>query len=221
MDKLVVKTAVKAVLVILSAVLVAFAVFNLAFPQHMATLWENMGNYSVAIVYTDLRYKYTKNVDDLARCFDDSVLSGDNEMIIKYGNELIGHTDFDSACEKKDEIYSDGLYGTFKYTYTVYSEVACAYYRRGFDGDLVNAVKLAVEGTPSTSFEYGNPLMSLAAKIRTGNDGNGAELLLLALIGSEEYEEYGFAGIHPTDATEIEYLETVKQAMERVINPNA
>lgn len=217
MDKLVVKTAVKAVLIILCAVLVAFAVFNLAFPQHMATLWENTGNYAIAVKYTDLRYKYTQDVDDLARCFDDSVLAGDNEIIIRYGNELIAHSDFAYVCEKKDEIFSEGLYGKkLKYKDTVYSEVASAYYRRGFDGDLVKAVKVAAEGTPTNAFEYGNPLMSLAAKIRTGYDRNGAELMLLALNGSEEY---GFGGIRPTDATEMENLETVKTIMGKIINP--
>lgn len=215
MDKLVVKTAVKAVLIILCAVLVAFAVFNLAFPQHMATLWENTGNYAIAVKYTDLRYKYSQDGDDLARCFDDSVLAGDNEIIIRYGNELIAHADFSEICEKKDEIFSNGLYGTLKYKYTVYSEVACAYYRRGFDGDLKKAVEVAAAGTPSTSFEYGNPLMSLAAKIRTGHDVNGAGLMLLALNG-----EYDFEGVHPTDATEIEYLEIVKEAMRGVITPS-
>ena len=210
-----VKTAVKAVLVILCAVLVAFAVFNLAFPQHMATLWENTGNYAIAVKYTDLRYKYTGDGSDLARCFDDSVLAVDNEIIISYGNELIARSDFAEICEKKDELFSEGLYGTLKYKNTVYSEIARAYYRRGFDGDLVRAVKIAAEGTPSTSFEYGNPLMSLAAKIRTSKDGNGAELMLLALNGSEEY---GFVGIHPTDEKEIVYLEAVKEAMQGVIS---
>lgn len=56
MQKLVVKTAVKTVLILLGIVIAAFAIFNFAFPQHMATAMESLGNYDMAVKYANLRY---------------------------------------------------------------------------------------------------------------------------------------------------------------------
>ncbi len=215
MDKLVVKTAVKAVLIILGALLIIFAIFNLAFPQHMASLWESTGNYSVAVKYADLRYSYTKDGNDLARCFDDSVLWGDEKSIIEYGNELVVHDDFLEVCESKDAVYTDNLYGAIKYRDRVYSEIAGAYYRRGDDGDLLKAVTVAAESNGSTSFGYGNALMSLASKINKNKDADGAELMLYALNGNVQY---GFTAVNPTDAKEIENLGIVKDAMQAIVD---
>ena len=162
MEKIVVKTAVKTVLIILAAILAVFAVFNLAFPQHMATLTEGMGNYSLAVKYASLRYSYTHDSGDLARCFDDAVLSGNDGYIIKYGEELINCDKFDEVCESRNQGAN-----ILDYKQRVFGKVAVSYYNTGKKEE---AVALAFDANGYNSFAYGNAVMTLAVAVRAAND---------------------------------------------------
>ena len=190
MEKIVVKTAVKTVLIILAAILAVFAVFNFAFPQHMATLTEGMGNYSLAIKYASLRYSYTHDGEDLARCFDDAVLWKNDKYIIEYGEELIKRYDFSDVCESKNK--SSGIYD---YKHRVYGKLAVSYYNTGKKSD---AVLFAASANEPDSFVYGNALMSLAVAVRAAHDSETCGLLI------EELEK-----IHPVNEQEISYLNQV------------
>ncbi len=171
MEKIVVKTAVKTVLIILAVLAVVFAVFNFAFPQHMATLTEGMGNYSLAVKYASLRYNYTGDGDDLARCFDDSVLLGDDKYIVQFGDELIARKDFSLICDKK----SGNMGGGYDYRRKVLGKLSVAYYNTGKKAE---AVSLAAEANGYTSFAYGNPLMSLAAAVKSEKDAATCALII-------------------------------------------
>lgn len=171
MEKLVVKTAVKTVIIILVAFGVIFAIFNFAFPQHMATLTEGMGNYSLAIKYASLRYTYTKDTGDLARCFDDAVLLGDDKYIVKFGEELVDCRDFELYCESKSMSVGSG----YSYRQRVYSKLAISYYNTGKKEE---AVALAAKANGTKGFAYGNALMSLAAYARSAKDASTCSLIL-------------------------------------------
>lgn len=200
MEKLVVKTAVKTVLIILGILTVVFAIFNFAFPQHMATATESIGNYSLAVKYADLHYKYTNSCADLARCFDDSVLLGDDAYIIKYGEKLVENENYQSVCAKRNE--SEG--GSYNYDNWVKSKLCISLYNTG---KRAEAIDRALDYNGTSSFVYGNPLMSLAVRIKSQADAEGAEAFLKALQ---------FENITPVDATEKEYFEQVKQLMNGV-----
>lgn len=200
MEKLVVKTAVKTVLIIVGILAVVFAIFNFAFPQYMATATENMGNYDLAIKYASLRYYYTKDCSDLARCFDDSVLAGDDKFIIQYGEELLEHKDFDEVCNDRNTQYGGG----FDYKRRVNSKLAVSYYN---SGEIEKGIVLAAEMNGTKSFSIGNPLMSLAARIKDNSDSEGAEFILAFL-----------SKIEPEDDTEKGYLAEIKSAMNGVIS---
>ncbi len=212
MEKLVVKTAVKTVLIVLGLFLVVFAVFNFAFPQHMATIMEETGHYNLALKYADMRYSYTKNCDDLARCFEDSIALGDSEYIIEYGEKLTAHSDYERLCRTKRDGYGDN----YSYDNRVKSKLAVAYYDSGVqrqkDGkeqesaDLKSkAIKLAYDSNGGGSFEYGNALMSLAARIRTEGDKESANAVYEILDT-----------ITPADQTEQGYLVEVKTILKTV-----
>lgn len=190
MEKIVVKTAVKTVLIILAAILAVFAVFNLAFPQHMATLTEGMGNYSLAVKYASLRYSYTHDGEDLARCFDDAVLWENDKYIIEYGEELIERGDFAQVCESKNK--QSGIYD---YRHRVYGKVAVSYYNTGKKSDAVN---FAAEANGKDSFVYANALMSLAVAVRAASDADTCNLLIAEL-----------EKIHPVNEQETTYLNQV------------
>lgn len=202
MEKLVVKTAVKTVLIILGVFIAVFAIFNFAFPQHMATLTESIGNYELAVKYASLRYYYTKNCDDLARCFDDSVLLGKDEYVLQYGEQLINSgRDYEEVCKNKNTVQTGSGYD---YDHWVKGKLAVSYYNLDKKDE---AIKMASEDNGNKSFAYGNALMSLAARIRTEKDAETAEKLLAVL---EEIET-------PSDKKESENLTKVMTAMRTVI----
>ena len=199
MEKLVIKTAVKTVLIILGIIIIVFAIFNFAFPQHMATATESIGNYSLAVKYADLRYKYTKSGSDLARCFDDSVLLGDDKYIIEYGEKLIAHKDYLSVCTERNESEVSGSSSAYGYDNWVKSKLCVSLYN---SGSPANAIMRAAEYNGNISFAYGNPLIALASKIKAENNVDGATLILAAL-----------KDIHPEETDDKECLNQITATM--------
>lgn len=200
MQKLVVKTAVKTVLILLGIIIAAFAIFNFAFPQHMATAMEALGNYNMAVKYANLRYTYTGDCFDLARCYDDSVLSGENENIILYAEKLLADKDYERVCAERNGIYND-MYAdqfgfNFDYDLRVRSTTSVAYYSQAIkmDGDdrstyTQKAINFALDANGNDRFPYGNSLMTLSIKIANNNDLAAAELMLVALDGITPTDE--------------------------------
>ena len=212
MEKIVVKTAVKTVLIILGIVIAVFAIFNFAFPQHMATVTESIGNYELAVKYASLRYYYSKDCNDLARCFDDSVLLGKDEYILQYGEPLIKKgRDYEEVCNSRNSLQTGSGYD---YDHWVKGKLAVSYYNTG---EADKAIAMAAEDNGVKSFEYGNALMLLAVRIRAEKDAEVAEELLKVL---EDIEE-NFEKTPPSDTKQREYLTTVITAMRTVVKQGA
>ncbi len=223
MEKVVLKAAVKAVLGIFIIFILAFAVFNLAFPQHMATITENMGYYSLAVKYADLRYSYTKNYNDLVRCFEDGVLAKNDSYVIKYGDKVIENVQkFEQLCTDKQNADSAYEYGDW-----VYSKISVSYYAEGRkdsnkdngDKKILKAFELAIYNNGTEEFRYGNALMSLAASISTARDSETAFLMCRVLDEGYLIPEGNI--ITPTDQTQKEYLDLVKTNMKSTANNSA
>lgn len=100
----VVKTALKTLLAVIVALILAFGIASLAFPRGMANICEDMGNYTMAVSYSSLSYKYTGDIEDLARCAEDSIFAKKDKKIVKYCEELLQHKDFEELCTEKAEI---------------------------------------------------------------------------------------------------------------------
>lgn len=212
LEKIVVKSAVKTVLAILAVLVVVFAVFNFAFPQHMATFTENIGNYSLAVKYASLRYSYTGDSMDLARCFEDSVSLGNDDYIIKYGEELVAKDDFASVCERKEEEFfelNDKYFGedvAYDYNQRVKGKLAVAYYR---GGEVEKAVNYALAANGCESFASGNALVSLYLAVKDAGDGAAAGALIGAL-----------SSVSPSDAQQAELLREVVASLEAIAAQN-
>ncbi|MDE6597915.1 MAG: hypothetical protein K2K60_04680 [Clostridia bacterium] len=151
MKKLVLKSALFAVAALAIAALLTFSLWILCSPQSMATASERAGNYSFAVTCADLRFKYTKDTSDLARCAEDAILSGKDKHILNYGKKLIARTDFDEVCNAKNEKLSQSQYGKYTADYKSYicGNVAAAEYR---GGDLQTAIKTAGKANSETAF---------------------------------------------------------------------
>lgn len=188
LERIVVKTAAKTALILLGVLVVAFCVLNLVFPQHMATFTENIGNYTLAVKYASLRYSYTGDVYDLARCVDDSILAEKDDLILDYGEKLLGDEGYAMVVEYKN---AQVLNGAMDYDAFVCGKVAVAQYRMG---DFDAALELAENSNGTNSFKKGNALAALAVEVRAQRDAESAEKLLAVLdgINSSEEEENKF-----------------------------
>ncbi len=216
MQKLIVKTAVKSVLILLGVIVGAFAIFNFAFPQHMATAMETLGNYDMAVKYANLRYFYTQDSFDLARCYDDSVLAEDNNSVVHYGETLLKDKNYKAVCAERNalynDMYSDQFGFNFDYDLRVRSTMAAAYYGEAIEKEgeertkyTDNAIQFALDTNGTNRFSYGNALMSLSVKIVNNKDAYAAQAMLTAL-----------ESVNPTDSKEAEDLVYFKSKLRGV-----
>lgn len=174
MKNFVIKTAVKTFLIILGAAVVGFGIFTFACPQHMASFTEQLGNYTLAVRYAALRYSYTGDTRDLARCLQDAILCGDDGLVEQYGDEFFQKDDRALVmAELSAETGVDHLY-------FFGSALACARYR---GGDFGGALAFASDINGASSFASGNPLMALASELIGAGDGENAPALISALNG--------------------------------------
>lgn len=168
MTKIIIKTTLKTLLALLLALVAAFAVMSLGFPQHMATLFENIGAYGVATGYASLRYSYTKDIGDLDRCARDSISSGNIGNIVKYCVRLTEDEGFEELCESNTGVYD--------YRQYICSNLACAQYASGDRTGALATAGSAMEGI--SDFPEGNAASSLAVRIAEARDAESASALL-------------------------------------------
>ncbi|MDE5943143.1 MAG: hypothetical protein K2H30_02930 [Clostridia bacterium] len=101
--KIILISALEGLAALALAALLVFSLWILCSPQTMATASEKTGNYSFAVTCADLRYQYTKKTEDLARCVQDSILCGNDEKIVKYGESFLTKADFEEVCLSRGE----------------------------------------------------------------------------------------------------------------------
>ena len=176
MNKVILKSAIITIISVIIGALMVFALWILLSPQTMATACENTGNYSLAVTCTDLRYKYSKDVYDLARCAQDSIFSKKDKLIVKYCEKLVEDEQFDEVCRTQDEYMANTEYGEYAKDYKkyVYSKLAMAQYRTGnLDGAMDSAKK-------------GENFSTLVIEIMASKDVKSAEKVLETL---EDYDK--------------------------------
>ena len=180
MFKVILKTALKTLLIVAVIVLVAFGVASLGFPSAMAGLCEKSGNYSMATGYANLSYTYSKDVNDLNRCFTDSVYAKNDNDIVKYGDKLIADEKFAEVCESitviKVKIGDEEIEIPIDYNQYVCGRVSAAKYRKGNKDDALDVAKTAMEGVQG--FPQNNALAVLSLQVIESNDKDTAEKLL-------------------------------------------
>lgn len=206
MLNIVIKTALKTLLGVLLALLVAFAIASLGFPSSMATLFENWGNYSMATGYAALNYSYTKNPDDLARCVQDSIISKDDNNIIKYGEQFIKLSEFDEVCARKSEEYK------VSFSQLVYGNLACVKYRQGYKEMALNYAKEGYEKVKDEGFITYNAFAQLSVEVVENSDKATAEKLLEAIQDNEVVPVVGEANAEYYDAVKSVLTKTVEKA---------
>ena len=179
MNNVIVKTALKTLLVLIIAAILAFGVASLGFPAHMATLFENMRAYNFAAGYAGLAYSYSGTIEDLSRCVDDSILAGDRRNVINYGEQLVAHNDFLSYAgartEGEREKLPENLKDSYDYYLTVYGNLTVAKYGQGDKAGALETAKAAMNNLEG--FPVNNPLAVLAVYAAINSDNEFSEQL--------------------------------------------
>ena len=75
MRKIIIKSALVTLAVVVGCAVLVFAVLSLGFPRILCGWCEQLGNYGFAVRYASLYYSYTGDIADLGRCVDDSILA--------------------------------------------------------------------------------------------------------------------------------------------------
>lgn len=194
MSKVIIKTALKTLLIVILVAAAAFAVASFGFPQHMATFFENTENYSIAAKYASLRYSYTNEVEDAARCASDAILSEDDSTIVKYCVKFTGHKDFESYCEQMDEYYSSTEYAQYTTSYKqyIYGKYVVALASGGTEEDKEEAAEQALSANGVHSFKSGNALSVLALWAVENGDGELCSIIVtkMSTISPSDDAEY-------------------------------
>jgi len=212
LKEIIVKAAVKTVIFLLVLLAIATAVLNFAFPQHMATFFEQIGNYSLAVRYSSQRYDATGEIDDLARTYQNSVLYGRQDYIIKYGEKLIAFDGFESFCAEMDSLSQNGEFSEHAtgYKLYVYGNLCKAY---ASVGEYDNALLRANESNGDESFLSGNAYITLVIYAAQANDEEFAGLIKEDLLLIRTNLTEGSQDITVLDDM-LEILEGVGQATE-------
>lgn len=187
MRSVVVKTALKTLLIAVIALIIAFAAASLGFPGQMASLFEKSGAYSCATCYARLAYKYSATVENLARCFDDSVFAGNDENIVEFGDMLVSRDDFKTYAEERLAASESGV----SYRNFVYSNLAKAKFLCGDKKGAMEVANTAMVGV--TDFPANNAYAILAIQAVRINDGEYRQKiygLIVNLSPSAEQQNY-------------------------------
>lgn len=157
----------------------------------MAGLCEKTGSYSLATAYASLKYTYSGDVEDLARCAEDGILSGNNSNVLNYCEKLVSDENFDELCAKKDEEFSSKA-DNFSYRQYVFGNLAAAKFKAGKTEEAISSAKTAMDG--AAEFSKNNAYAILATTVCAKGD-KAAAALLLTELQSQNYQGEYFASV--------------------------
>lgn len=196
MGKVIVKSAIQILSVLLAIAIAGVLVLHLGFPEVLASYNEKIGNYKLATEYSANYYARVGGIENLSRCVDNAILSGINDYIVLYGEELIADDGFETLCEQKDAQFA---YINLDYKQHVGGKVAVAKYKLL---EFTEAMDLALQINGTTTFKQNNALIPLASLIAEKNYVASVPKML-AILDT----------IVPTDSADITRLNEIKQIL--------
>ena len=196
MGKVIVKSAIQILSVLLAIAIAGVLVLHLGFPEVLASYNEKIGNYKLATEYSANYYARVGGIENLSRCVDNAILSGINDYIVLYGEELIADDGFETLCEQKDAQFA---YINLDYKQHVGGKVALAKYKLQ---QFTEAMDLALQIHGTTTFKQNNALIPLASLIAEKNYVASVPKMLVILDT-----------IVPTDSADIARLNEIKQIL--------
>ena len=123
MKKLVIKTVVIVLSIIVGVFAITFGVLCLTTPKTIAKGFENLGSYSASKYFYEKQYEKTESIDDLQILIDNAYGNNDKKSLQVYLGELISHNNFKKFCMAKNEALSPSAMQTEEYYSAFYASV--------------------------------------------------------------------------------------------------
>lgn len=123
MKKLVIKTVVIVLAVIVCALAITFGVLCSTNPKAIAKGFESLGNYSASKYFYEMQYDRTESVNDLLVLIDNAYGENDKMGLQNYLGELISHKNFNKFCNDKNAILPQNSMKTEEYYSSFYATI--------------------------------------------------------------------------------------------------
>lgn len=103
MGKLVAKTALCTLSVLIGLALIVFGALSLAAPSAMLAFSDNLGMDKLSAAYSVAVYERTEEIEDLAEAVERNYNVSNYNECAKYGAKLLADSDFDRYCAARDQ----------------------------------------------------------------------------------------------------------------------
>ena len=95
MKKRIIKTSIITIAIMLATYLIVWGAICLFYPVGLAKIHAELKDYKGATKYYEIDYKRKGGYDRLATLTEYSYLAKDHKKVVKYGEKLLEHEDFD------------------------------------------------------------------------------------------------------------------------------
>ena len=133
MKKLIIKTSIITLALILIFGIGLYGLLGYLYPSSIASIAFRVNNKSVCLKYSEKQYEKTNDISDLAILIERAIWAKDNQLIVKYSALFLNSSDFENYKKDKNGYenfivcyYTEALYLTNKKEKAI--EIAFSYY---------------------------------------------------------------------------------------------
>lgn len=185
MRKIVLKTALVTLGVVIVLAVAAFGIASLCIPATMSELTYSLGMDLISSDYAYQEYERSGDLAYLSRAFEIAATNGRDQKAEKRFDELYAADGFDEMCAQRDAQTPPVVVGGEEILYSYRDYVcglgACVKYRLATDEQTrAEAIALAVDNT-TQAFRSGNPVYLLATEAAGRADSVFCSQLLVAM----------------------------------------
>ena len=101
MKKLIIKTSVITLTLILIVGFALYGLLGLIYPSSIASIAFRVNNKSICLKYTEKQYQKTNEIEDLAILVERCIWAKEYELITKYSSQFLNSKDFESFIASK------------------------------------------------------------------------------------------------------------------------
>ena len=167
MKKLVLKTSIIALSIIIALTFLVFAIIAIASPLTIANASFRVGNKNLTVTYTEKHYLKTLEVDDLALLIERGIWANNDDIVIKYTPKLIYSEDFEEFAKTQSGDYTN--YIANSYVTSLYNK-----------GETAKAIGVAFQYV-DPNFTLPNPVTTLVYLASAKNDTDTLTKILTEL----------------------------------------
>ena len=167
MKKLIIKTTIIALSIIIVLSFLVFGLISITSPLTIANASFRLGNKNLAVKYTEKHYLKTNEFEDLALLVERGISAENNEVVIKYAPTLIYSEEFESYSKSQSGDYTN--YIASGYVISLYGE-----------GEISKCISVAFQYVDA-NFTIPNPVTTLVYTASGKNDVETLTKLLTEL----------------------------------------